>query len=63
MFHSASILNIPSDQGFSTFCKLGTPQHCVASLSPGRESNHAVQYQIIAGVFICFNHLTDQAAI
>ena len=33
------------------------------SLSPGRESYHIVKYQIIAGAFICFNHLTDEAFI
>ena len=33
------------------------------SLSPGRESDHTVNYQSIAGAFICFNHLTDQAFI
>ena len=33
------------------------PNQCM-SLSPGGES-----YQIIAGAFICFSHLTDQAFI
>ena len=32
-------------------------------LSPGWESYHTATYQIIAMVFICFNHLTDQAFI
>ena len=33
------------------------------SLSPGQEIYHKVNYQSIAGAFICFNHLTDQVFI
>ena len=43
--------------------QLSTVGQADASLSPGRESYHTVTYQIIAGAFICFNHLTDQAFI
>ena len=30
---------------------------------PSRESYHTITYQIIAGAFICFDHLTDQTFI
>ena len=44
--------------------QLSTVGQTNACLSPpGRESYHTVTYHIIAGAFICFNHLTDQVFI